>query len=362
MQFHGGNEPVLGLAPSTGQAPVAQPGVKLQVVRTLPGDQFDEPGALPSHITDPSQNPDGIPFGETGVLEAYQRAIASATDYIYLENQYFTAPAIGRAIVERMKQVPSLEVIIVLNMNPDVPGYPILQTRMIRKMYKDLGVHKDRLGIFTIWSHDATTTPKQEIMPIYVHSKVAIIDDKWATVGSANTDGASMNHFQFDSVANMIEDKLSVVAQPLIILLRLIHNTIEVLRPPTQHANPFHPAQPPRHAELNVVIHPSNESDTTTEAAVKLREDLWREHLGQATENRPSLSVWKSLAKAKLDNLKDPDATESHPAKILEWQPQTKPRPYLEALGIKDIDNKFRVRRKAPKFNFDTGEWTDPVA
>ena len=48
------------------------------MVRTLPGGTFT------------SSNTGGaaIPHGETGALEAYQRAIANATKFIYLEDQY----------------------------------------------------------------------------------------------------------------------------------------------------------------------------------------------------------------------------------------------------------------------------------
>jgi hypothetical protein len=43
----------------------------------------------------------------------------------------------------------------------------------------------------------------------YVHSKVAIIDDAWATVGTANLDGTSMNYHQIGLlVGGYFGDKL----------------------------------------------------------------------------------------------------------------------------------------------------------
>ena len=56
------------------------PHTPVQFVRTLPGNRFSKP------------------FGETGILEAYQRVFELATDFIYFETQYFINNRIMAAI------------------------------------------------------------------------------------------------------------------------------------------------------------------------------------------------------------------------------------------------------------------------
>lgn len=169
------------LSPATAQAAVDHPGLGLQVIRTLPGGTFTS-----SHTGGAA-----LPHGETGALEAYQRAIAKATKFIYLEDQYFTAREIFDAMLERMTPGSNLEIIIVINSEPDVDGYPEKQIQLLKQFQQDLtkklgeAQAKKRVGIFTLWSCNEKE-PKYQIMPIYVHSKVAIVDDVWATIGSTN--------------------------------------------------------------------------------------------------------------------------------------------------------------------------------
>ena len=102
-------------------------------------------------------------------------------------------------------RVPALEVLIVMNSEPDVAGYPEKQIQLLKQfqeeLTKELGAAQveKRLGIYTVWSCNEKK-PKYEIMPIYVHSKVAIVDDIWATIGSANLDGASLNQIELDTI------------------------------------------------------------------------------------------------------------------------------------------------------------------
>jgi phosphatidylserine/phosphatidylglycerophosphate/cardiolipin synthase-like enzyme len=61
--------------------------------------------------------------GETGILEAYRRAIHNARDFIYLENQYFTNKSVANALRNALKDRPELQLILLLNENPNVPSY-----------------------------------------------------------------------------------------------------------------------------------------------------------------------------------------------------------------------------------------------
>jgi phosphatidylserine/phosphatidylglycerophosphate/cardiolipin synthase-like enzyme len=370
------------LSPAPPQAAVVQPGLGVQVVRTLPGGTFTS-----SHTGSVD-----LPHGETGILEAYQRAIANATRFVYLEDQYFTAPEIFQALLQRMVQASNLEVVIVMNTKPDVSGYPEkqiqlfkqFQDELVTQLMKKLGLTKGlaeaqvkkRLGMFTLWSCNEQKR-KYEIMPIYVHAKVAIVDDIWATIGSANLDGASLNQIQLDTIvqgflASLVETgKLGwkilagvilTIAAPLVFLT--VWATKLGLSRPTQHANPGQSRQPTRSTELNVVICEKAPDPTLPNAAVvDFREALWREHLGMASLPNPVsgwVDVWANRAGEKLKNLQqDPKIAvplrKKHPAKILSWVPQIDSGKYLRALGIATLD--LNIRSKADDFDFQKGQW-----
>ena len=67
-----------------------------------------------------------LPHGETGILEAYERAINNAERYIYIENQYFTSPEIVNALIARLKDPskPKLQIILVLEFPPGFARLP----------------------------------------------------------------------------------------------------------------------------------------------------------------------------------------------------------------------------------------------
>src|SRR6185436_137387 len=128
------------------QVTEADTEVSVQVLRTLPGELFT------SETPDPDT--ENLPYGETGILEAHQRAIMKAEEYIYIEDQYFTSDEIVTALKLRMAEKPDLEVILVLNVKPDIPGYSKRQAALIKDLRKSLGKRRNRLGVFTIWSTD----------------------------------------------------------------------------------------------------------------------------------------------------------------------------------------------------------------
>lgn len=113
--------------------------------------------------------------GDRGILDAYLDAIARAREFVYLETQYFTSPTIGRALAEALAREPRLQAILLVNGHMDIPGYDAWQG--LRAAELGHPVHP-RLGMFTLTS--------------YVHSKLAVVDDDWATLGSANLDSISL--------------------------------------------------------------------------------------------------------------------------------------------------------------------------
>jgi phosphatidylserine/phosphatidylglycerophosphate/cardiolipin synthase-like enzyme len=395
------------IAPAISPSPMpgaVTSGGSVQMLRTLPGEVFAKD---PPNAADPAH----IPFGETGVLEAYQRAIMKAEEYVYIEDQYLVSQDIADAIALRMKEKPDLEVILVLNVKPDIAGYHRKQAALLKQLRDALPANqKQRLGIFTIWSTD-DAQPKFEIAHIYMHAKVAVIDDKWATVGTANLDGASLNRRQWDLILkaelgerldSLIADfkslglaKEIVVAilgplyvalfliawMPLILLAGAVGVTFSL---PTlvgfvigailketardsQHANPHRKRQPPRHPELNLVLYDGIAGQpataTTPGMAEQLRRALWEEHLGHApAQTKPAagwLSEWRDAADAHKKRLQDvsrpanPVRPGPQTAKILEWVPDPKPGDYLRTLGVQVENITVRPRGEPVPFVLD---------
>jgi phosphatidylserine/phosphatidylglycerophosphate/cardiolipin synthase-like enzyme len=148
------------------------------------------------------------------IFQSYLDAIKNARDFIYIENQYFTSEIVAKAIARQMEEYPELELLIVL---PDKaedavvgPAIAYRQYRLI-KMLRDradrrsfvgqpIPPEKSRVQVMSLFTMDKEYEP----MPIYVHAKVAIIDDIWMTIGSANCSDRS---FELDTELNcFLED------------------------------------------------------------------------------------------------------------------------------------------------------------
>lgn len=157
-------EPVAPCPPPPPAGPQA-----LQLATTLPR------GLLP----DP-------PWRPRAAREAYQRAFVHAQDHVYLETQYFTSPSITRAIAAALHAKPDLQVILLLNTAVDVPLYMSWQKRRLASLGHP---HNPRLGVFHLATPTADPTQARDV---YIHSKIALVDDRWASVGTANLDSLSL--------------------------------------------------------------------------------------------------------------------------------------------------------------------------
>ena len=127
-------------------------------------------------------------------------AIARAREWIYLENQYFTAPVIRDALAARLQEDDGPEVVVVLPEWTD--GWlsqntmDVLRERVLRRLF-DADRH-DRLRVY--YPHQAGLDGQC----INQHAKVTVIDDRLLCAGSANLNNRSMG---LDSECNLaIED------------------------------------------------------------------------------------------------------------------------------------------------------------
>ena len=159
--------------------------------------------------------------GIQGIAQLYTNALGTAQHFIYLENQYFwlraytgidipflgtDSPDMERNIVEigaALRRGASVAIIL-----PDHPnlGRAFTDAGLARLQSEaPEAVARGRLQAFCL----GTSARKEEgehYRPIYVHAKVAIIDDLWATVGSANLNNRGMRDDTEMNVATLDPD------------------------------------------------------------------------------------------------------------------------------------------------------------
>jgi phosphatidylserine/phosphatidylglycerophosphate/cardiolipin synthase-like enzyme len=117
-------------------------------------------------------------------------AIAAARHTIYLENQYLAARQVVEALAARLKEHDGPEIVVVLPRR----GLNRLERETMdsarHRLIQELWAADDhrRLGVYWAVTDGGS--------PIYIHSKVLVVDDRLLRVGSSNFNNRSMG---FDS-------------------------------------------------------------------------------------------------------------------------------------------------------------------
>lgn len=123
------------------------------------------------------------------VERLYLDSIAAARRWIYIESQYLTSEVIADAIARRLEEPDGPEIVIVLPR--DSSGWleqgtmDVLRARVLRRLRRVPGSHRLRV-------YYPVSGAREESAPIYVHSKVMVVDDTLARVGSSNISNRSM--------------------------------------------------------------------------------------------------------------------------------------------------------------------------
>ncbi|HWW91171.1 MAG TPA: phospholipase D-like domain-containing protein [Solirubrobacteraceae bacterium] len=137
--------------------------MEIQVVRTVPEKIY---GFLPQ--------------GDFRILEAYTRALRSARRFVYLESQFLWSAQVVEILANKLREPPTddFRVLVLL---PAKPNNGADTTRGQLGVLADADDGTARFLATTISARSGGLTG-----PLYVHAKIAIVDDAWLTVGSAN--------------------------------------------------------------------------------------------------------------------------------------------------------------------------------
>jgi len=124
----------------------------------------------------------------TELRQLYLDAIKSAKNAIYIENQYLTASSVGDLLELRLREPTPPEVVVVSRLTGggwlEQTTMEVLRARLLRRLRA-----ADRHGKFRIYYPDCDGLNGQ---CINVHSKLMVVDDRLAIVGSANLNNRSM--------------------------------------------------------------------------------------------------------------------------------------------------------------------------
>jgi phosphatidylserine/phosphatidylglycerophosphate/cardiolipin synthase-like enzyme len=176
------------------------------------------------------------PHGERSVARGFRKAIGRARRLLYIEDQYVWSAEVARVIADALTACPSLHVIAVLPRFFDQAGALTLRPNQVGREHAVqvlLDAAPDRVSIYDIENVAGT--------PVYVHAKISVIDDVWASVGSDNFNRRSWSHDSEMACA-----------------------VVDATRDPREPADP------------------AGLGDGARRYARDLRLRLWREHLGRA--------------------------------------------------------------------------------
>ena len=175
------------------------------------------------------------PHGERSVARGFRKAIQRARRLIYIEDQFVWSTEVANVFAAALVASTSLHLIVVLPRYFDQASTLTLRPNQVGReqavsILKDAA--GDRVAIYDIENLAG--------VPVYVHAKISVIDDVWASVGSDNFNRRSWSHDSEIACAVLDEER-----------------------------------------DARLPIDPARLGDGARKFARDLRLQLWREHLGR---------------------------------------------------------------------------------
>jgi len=179
------------LVPEHPLAPPLESKSVVQVARTIPQHTYNF----------------SPPAGIQGIAQLYANALSNTRRFVYLENQYFwlrayTGVDIAIAGIDNPDMEYNIHRLGESLQRGAIVGIVLPDHPNVGRAFTDAGISRlraeapeavaqGRLQVFCL----GTSTHKEDgehYRPIYVHAKVAVIDDLWSTVGSGNLNNRGM--------------------------------------------------------------------------------------------------------------------------------------------------------------------------
>ena len=154
-------------------------GIEAQIVRTVPEKVYEQ----------------RLPRGDFSILESYLGAIRAAERFVYIENQFLWSPEVVELLADKLRNPPrdDFRILVLLPVDAN-DGADVSRGQVAALIHADDG--NARFLACSIYARSGKLRD-----PIYVHAKVAIVDDRWLTVGSANLNEHSLFN---DSEVNVV--------------------------------------------------------------------------------------------------------------------------------------------------------------
>lgn len=141
--------------------------------------------------TYPNRRP-GYPFaplGERSVARGYAKALRRARRLVYLEDQYLWSGGVADVFASALRANPDLHLVAVVPRFPDQDAELTIPVALHGHSQALDVVREAAPGRVHILDLENTAGS-----PVYVHSKICVVDDVWATVGSDNFNRRSWTH------------------------------------------------------------------------------------------------------------------------------------------------------------------------
>jgi phosphatidylserine/phosphatidylglycerophosphate/cardiolipin synthase-like enzyme len=141
-----------------------------------------------------------LPRGEFSALQAHLHVLASAQRLVSIENQFLWSAEIVRVLAAKLRDPPHPDFRLVLLL-PARPNNGADDTRGQLGVLAEADGGAGRLLACTIFARSDRARPS----PVYVHAKVAVVDDRWLVVGSVNLNEHSL--FNDGEAAVVVHDE-----------------------------------------------------------------------------------------------------------------------------------------------------------